>query len=75
MADTPLEPVLVTVDDQHLAAIQTVVDALRLAGLQVTNVMPTTGIISGKVSHDKRQALASVPGVAAVEPDEEMHAI
>ena len=75
MAETPLEPVLVTVDDQHVAAIQTVADALQHAGLQVTKVMPTTGIISGQVAHAQRQALASVPGVAAVETDEEMHAI
>lgn len=75
MADPTNEQVVVTVNDQHLATIQTVANALRSAGMTVTNVMPTTGVITGEVSKANLSSLTSVPGVDAVEPDQEMHAI
>jgi hypothetical protein len=65
----------VTVADQHLPTIQAVANALRSAGIKVTNVMPTAGIITGEVSHVNMHAVATVSGVVAVEPDQEMHAI
>ncbi|WP_250123569.1 hypothetical protein [Chroococcidiopsis sp. CCMEE 29] len=75
MSDEKVERVVVTVDDQHLPTIHSVAVALQSAGMQVDNVMPTVGIITGEVSQTKMAALESVPGVAAVELDQEMHAI
>ena len=75
MPDKDVQHVTVTVDDAHLATIQSVADALRTAGMHVTNVMPTSGIITGEVSPARVNSLATVTGVAAVEPDQEMHAI
>lgn len=69
------ERVVVTVEDQHLPMIETVANALRLAGMNVTNVMPTVGTITGEVSHANMIALAKVAGVVAVEPDQEMNTI
>jgi hypothetical protein len=43
--------------------------------MHVTDVMSTTGIITGKVSPDKQAACRSVVGVANIEPDQEMRAI
>jgi hypothetical protein len=67
--------VIVTVDDQHLPEIESVAGALRSAGMQVERVMPTIGIITGKVSDDKRQDLTRIAGVASVEIEGEMYAI
>lgn len=75
MADSTVERVVVTVEDQHLPTIQAVANALRTAGMNVTNVMATAGVITGEVSQANMNALATVPGVVAVEPDQEMHAI
>lgn len=75
MPNDNLECVVVTVDDQYLPKIQSVVVALQLAGMQVDNVMATVGIITGQISQSKMQSLLSVPGVAAVELDQEMRAI
>jgi hypothetical protein len=75
MADESLQRVVVTVDDQHLPAIQGVADALQLAGLQITSVLPTTGIITGEISQASVKELRSVPGVASIEPDQEMRAM
>jgi hypothetical protein len=75
MSDSNIERVVVTVHDQHLPTIQSVAQALQTAGLRITNVLPTTGIITGEVSSQDMHALATVPGVVSVEPDREMHAI
>ncbi len=75
MAGIVDQRVVVTVEDQHLSTIQTVASALRLAGMNITNVMPTVGIITGEVPHAKLIALAKVAGVAAVELDQEMNTV
>lgn len=64
--------VVVTVDDAHVSTIQSVAAALRSAGLQVSNVLPTGGIITGEVEQEKMDGLRAVSGVADVERDEEM---
>ncbi|WP_337176820.1 hypothetical protein [Paludisphaera sp.] len=74
MADDK-ESVVVTIADSHLTRIKSVADELRDAGLEVRQVLSTSGIISGKAAPTARHALEAVPGVIAVEPDEEMRAI
>ena len=64
------EHVVVTVDEMYVDRIQEVVDALRQAGLDVNQVLGTSGIITGNVEPSKRAILASVPGVVAVEEDQ-----
>jgi hypothetical protein len=64
--------IVVTVDDRHRGEIDSVAGALRTAGMQITSIMPTVGIIAGHAFQAQLQALSSVPGVVAVEPDEEM---
>ena len=59
----------------QLPAIQSVANALRSAGMNVTNEIPKVGVIAGEVSQANMQALAAVPGAVAVEPDQEMYAI
>lgn len=75
MPEKSVERILVTVDDQHVGAIESVAAALRAAGMTISNVMSTTGIITGEVTPDTMKSLAVLPGVKAIEPDEEMHAI
>jgi hypothetical protein len=75
MGDSSMERILVTVDDQHLGAIESVVTALRAAGMSISNVMPTTGVIVGAVAPDNKSTLAGLQGVEAIEPDDEMRAI
>jgi len=61
--------VSIAVDDQHLDRITEIADALRSAGLDVDQVMKTTGTIVGSVEPTKMTALKNVRGVAAVEPE------
>jgi hypothetical protein len=63
--------VTVLVDDDHLAAIDEVAAALQTAGLRLGEVLPAVGAITGSV--DDPAALEAVPGVAAVEPAQEVH--
>jgi hypothetical protein len=75
MSEEEVEPIVVTVDDENLAIIQSVVTGLESAGMQVDRVLPVTGIITGAVSLSKLEGLRKVPGVAHVEVDREMEAI
>ncbi|MEG5035197.1 hypothetical protein [Microcoleus sp. AT3-D2] len=75
MSDEQVERIIVTVDDQNLAVIQSVVTGLESAGMKVDEVLPVIGIVTGEVSQSKLEGLRSVPGVASVEIDREMQAI
>lgn len=75
MSDEQVERIIVTVDDQNLPVIQSVVTALESAGMKVDEVLPVIGIITGEVSQSKLEGLKSVKGVANVDIDGEMHAI
>jgi hypothetical protein len=75
MSDEQIERIIVSVDDQNLPTIQSVVIALASAGMKVKQVLPVTGIITGEVAQSKLEGLKSVPGVANVEIEQEMRAI
>lgn len=75
MSDEQVERIVVTVDDQNLPVIQSVVTALEAAGMKVEQVLPVIGIISGEVAQSKLEGLKSVPGVANVEIEKEVQAI
>jgi hypothetical protein len=59
--------VSVSVDDEHLAVIGAVVDALRGQGMQVDQVMDQLGIISGVAPAGAREALMGVEGVLSID--------
>ena len=75
MSDEQVERIIVTVDDQNLPVIESVVAGLQSTGMNVDRVMPVSGIITGEVARSKLEQLRSVPGVAGVEVDREMRAI
>ncbi|GGI44018.1 hypothetical protein [Agromyces flavus] len=60
--------VSVTVDDEHLDTIDDVAEGLRERGMQVEQVLPSVGIVTG--SAQDIAALNSVPGVASVDLEE-----
>jgi hypothetical protein len=57
----------VTVDDGHLAELETVASALRDSGMEVERVLGTLGVITGQAPTDARPSLLAVPGVTAVD--------
>lgn len=63
----PRTQVSVSVDDDHLASLRVVVQALEAQGLQVDQVLDGLGIVSGSVDDARRMLLSSVPGVASVD--------
>jgi len=63
--------ITVTVHDDHLDRIDAIADQLRAAGMQVDQVLSSTGIITGEVADTQRQTIAGLPGVAAVENEQE----
>ena len=75
MSEEEVEQIVVTVDDQNLPIIQSVVTGLESAGMKVDQVLPVTGIITGTVSQSKLEGLRKVPGVANIEVDGGMEAL
>jgi cation transporter-like permease len=47
-----------------------VAEQLRAAGMTVEQVLRAVGVITGTVAAEARAALADVPGVLAVEPEQ-----
>ncbi len=75
MNEADLQAVIVTVGDAHIGDIQSVARSLSAAGLQVSRVMPTIGIIAGSAPASSIATLKTLRGVLDVEPDREMQAI
>ncbi|MGY1610222.1 MULTISPECIES: hypothetical protein [unclassified Geodermatophilus] len=65
--DTPLARFSVTVDDGHLADLDSVARALRDSGMHVDRVLGTLGLITGEAPVAARPALLAVPGVTSVD--------
>jgi hypothetical protein len=75
MSDEQVKRIVVSVDDQNLSVIESVVNALEWVGMKIERVLPISGIITGEVAQSKLEELKSVPGVANVEIDRELRAI
>lgn len=76
------EQVVISVADDQVADMASVVSALRAAGLQVAEVLDSVGVVTGTVDGDALGFLSTVPGVVEVErsrefqlpvPDEPTH--
>lgn len=65
--------VVVSIADESVPQIKLVARKLKSAGLEVDQVMATLGLITGKVAGDKLAPLRQVPGVAAVEEEQQIH--
>jgi hypothetical protein len=63
-----LEPVFVTIADDHLDDVAGVVRSLRDSGMHVEQVLDRIGMVSGTVAASALGALAQLPGISAVEP-------
>ena len=64
MAD---EQVVISVADDQVEDMSTVVDALRAAGLRVSEVLGSAGVVTGTVDGAALATLSTVPGVLDVE--------
>ena len=60
--------VTVTVADSHAGDVDEVAGRLRDAGMEVTQVLATAGVITGSVEASRLATIAGLAGVAAVEP-------
>jgi hypothetical protein len=75
------EQVVISVADDHVGDMRPVVEALQHAGLRVSEVLTSVGVVTGTVDGDALGDLSTVPGVAEVErsqvfqlpPDEPTH--
>jgi hypothetical protein len=61
------EQVVISVADDQVDDMASVVEALRHAGLRVTEVLDSVGVVTGTVDGDALGSLSTVPGVAEVE--------
>jgi hypothetical protein len=61
------EQVVISVADDQVDDMASVVDALRHAGLHVDEVLDSVGVVTGTVDGDALGSLSTVPGVAEVE--------
>lgn len=75
------EQVVISVADDQVDDMASVVEALRHAGLRVAEVLDSVGVVTGTVDGDALGSLSTVPGVLEVErsrvyqlpPDEPTH--
>ncbi|TDV44922.1 hypothetical protein [Actinophytocola oryzae] len=61
------EQVVISVADDRFGDMAAVVEALRHAGLRVSEVLDSVGVLTGTVDGDALGSLSTVPGVAEVE--------
>jgi hypothetical protein len=66
------EQVVVSVADDQVEDMHSVVAALRRAGLRVGEVLDGVGVVTGTVDGDALGALSAVPGVVEVERAREL---
>ncbi|GAB2974217.1 hypothetical protein [Saccharothrix stipae] len=64
-----MDRVVVSVADDGLTDLPTVVSALRAAGMVVEDVLETLGVVTGSVAPGGGDLLGAVPGVSHVEVD------
>ncbi len=64
MAD---EQVVISVADDQVDDMSSVVSALQEAGLTVTAVLDSVGVVTGTVDGEALSSLSTVPGVVEVE--------
>ncbi len=57
----------VSVDDQYVDKIEEVVADLQASGMNVENIMPILGVVTGSVESTQMNALSQVKGVNAVD--------
>jgi hypothetical protein len=69
--DAALSSVSVTVDEEHLADMSQVVEALRAHGMQVDDVLEGLGMVTGRAPDT--EVLRQVEGVSAVDAVMERH--
>ena len=65
------EQVVISVADDQVDDMGPVVEALRRAGLSVSEVLDSVGVVTGTVDGDALAGLSTVPGVAEVERSRE----
>lgn len=66
--DRNLIGLTVAVDDEYTDALDGVVERLQGAGMEVDEVLPALGAVTGSADAGQLAALGNVEGVAAVEP-------
>ncbi|NUT53119.1 MAG: hypothetical protein HOV94_38420 [Saccharothrix sp.] len=64
-----MDKVVVSVADDSLTDLPSVVAALRAAGMVVEDVLETLGVVTGAVAPEAVGSLGDVPGVSRVEVD------
>ncbi|MBW4671393.1 MAG: ketohydroxyglutarate aldolase [Cyanomargarita calcarea GSE-NOS-MK-12-04C] len=65
----------VSVDDEYADKILEVVADLQAVGMNIENIMPILGVITGSVESTQMDALSQVKGVNAVEVSRTFRAI
>jgi hypothetical protein len=61
------EQVVISVADDQVDDMSSVVSALQEAGLTVTEVLDSVGVVTGTVDGEALSSLSTVPGVVEVE--------
>ena len=61
---------IVTVDDEHIAVLDDIVERLRERGMTVHDVLENTGIVTGSI--EDVDAIRDVEGVSSVDVDRQI---
>jgi hypothetical protein len=62
-----MKSIIVVVSDESLPEIQQVADNLKLQGMEVKQVLPISGVITGEIGFKNILELSRIPGVMNVE--------
>lgn len=71
--DTTPVAILVTVAPDRRAEIGALADRMREAGMAVEAILAPIGVVTGTATPAQAASVASLPGVAGVEPDRTVH--
>jgi hypothetical protein len=63
----------VTVDDGHLSQLGEVAKSLSSEGMEIDQVLPLVGCVTGWAPEGARETLARIPGVVALSLEEVVH--
>ena len=64
--------VLISIDDQHLTSMPSVVEQLESVGLQVHRALEMVGTVTGEIEPSRIPAVEQIEGVASVEAEREV---
>jgi hypothetical protein len=67
------DQIVVVIKDEFRADIDAAVEAFESIGMVIEDIMPITGVVTGKIPKGKRNLFQTIPAVKTIEADDSMY--